>query len=256
MAYRIRREEDLTQPLAVSAGLHSMLLVALLVAVPGHHRVGPWGGPGGSAISVSLVRDLPGIPLPQPEVVTPSPRATTSKGLTRSEPRKELTPKQATPLPRFREEKRQLARRQEPVPEQPQAEVPTQPIPYGAGGPPALPYTAFQLGNTEGGLAFGSDTAFAGRYPWYVESVRRRISSNWLTSTVDPYVRFAPRVVITFDILRDGSVVNIQMLRSSGVASVDRSAVRALRDSSPLDRLPSDYGGGKVAVEFWFDFHR
>jgi outer membrane biosynthesis protein TonB len=46
------------------------------------------------------------------------------------------------------------------------------------------------------------------------------------------------------------------MLQSSGVPSVDRSALRAIRDSSPLDRLPSDYRGGKVAVEFWFDFKR
>jgi TonB family protein len=82
-----------------------------------------------------------------------------------------------------------------------------------------------------------------------VESVRRRISSNWLLSTVDPYVKWAPRAVITFEVTRDGTVLNTQMLQSSGVASVDRSALRAIRDSSPLDRLPSDYRGGKVAVE-------
>jgi TonB family protein len=69
-------------------------------------------------------------------------------------------------------------------------------------------------------------------------------------------VQWAPRAVVTFEILRNGMVVNTQMLQSSGVASVDRSALRAIRDSSPLDRLPSDYRGDKVLVEFWFDFQR
>ncbi len=105
-------------------------------------------------------------------------------------------------------------------------------------------------------MAFGTGGAFGTRYPWYVESVRRRISSNWLLSTIDPYVQWAPRVVITFEILRDGTIVNLQMLRSSGIPSVDRSAIRAIHDSSPLNRLPSDYRGNKVLVEFWFDFQR
>lgn len=105
-------------------------------------------------------------------------------------------------------------------------------------------------------MSFGAGGTFGSRYPWYVESVRRRISSNWLLSTIDPYVQWAPRAVITFEILRSGMVVNIQMLRSSGVPSVDRTAIRAIRDSSPLDRLPSDYQGDKVLVEFWFDFRR
>jgi periplasmic protein TonB len=62
--------------------------------------------------------------------------------------------------------------------------------------------------------------------------------------------------VATFDISRDGSVSNIQITKSSGDASVDTSAVRAIRDASPLDRLPPEYQGSRVSVEFWFDFKR
>jgi protein TonB len=56
--------------------------------------------------------------------------------------------------------------------------------------------------------------------------------------------------------MRDGSVANIQVLRSSGNASVDMSEVRAIRASSPLQPLPGGYSGSYVNVEFWFDFHR
>jgi TonB family protein len=89
-----------------------------------------------------------------------------------------------------------------------------------------------------------------------VEAVQRRISMNWLQSTIDPSIQFAPRVVATFDILRNGTVVNAQILQSSGNASVDRSAMRAILGSNPLQPLPNDYSGSKVSVEFWFDFRR
>jgi TonB family protein len=89
-----------------------------------------------------------------------------------------------------------------------------------------------------------------------VDGVRARVSSNWLQSTVDPSVRWAPRVVFTFEILRDGSIVNAQMMQSSGNASVDNSALRAILGSSPLAPLPSEYSGSNVSVQFWFDFRR
>jgi TonB family protein len=114
-------------------------------------------------------------------------------------------------------------------------------------------------GSSQGGLGFtgaGGGGDFAGRFPWYVEAVRRRISGNWLHSTVDPSIRWAPRAVVSFQVFRDGSVGNIQMLRSSGNTSVDNSAVRAILNSSPLERLPNDYAGSFVIVEFWFDFRR
>jgi TonB family protein len=69
-------------------------------------------------------------------------------------------------------------------------------------------------------------------------------------------VRFAPRAVVIFDILRTGSVTNVQILRSSGIASVDNSAVRAILSSNPVNPLPNEYSGARVSVEFWFDFRR
>jgi protein TonB len=266
MAAERNHRESFKRPLTASVALHAILLLIVLVVAPEAHQRGePWGGPGGGAISVSVVRSLPGIPLPRPEVVTPSRRATESSGLHRREPTREVrrepergreAPRAATELPRFGQEPQRATRPTRPAREEPATEPLPGAIPYGEGGPVALPYTSFQVGGAEGGMAFGEGGAFGSRYPWYVESVRRRISSNWLISTIDPYVQFAPRVVLTFEILRDGSVVNTQMLRSSGIPSVDRSALRAIRDSSPLDRLPSDYRGDKVLVEFWFDFRR
>ena len=252
---------ELKRPLMVSSALHASLLLALLISFPQPQRGEVWGGAGGSAIQVQAVRSLPGVPLPSPPVVTTSKVATDSPGLHKAPAKQparleEPAPK-ATEIPRFGQEPQrraapvQRARREEPVP-------PLAPgaIPSNSAGPPALPYTNFQAGGVAGEMSFGGGGAFGSRYPWYVESVQRRISSNWLLATIDPYVAWAPRAVINFEVLRNGAVMNVQMIQSSGVPSVDRSALRAIQDSSPLDRLPSDYRGDKVMVEFWFEFRR
>jgi protein TonB len=110
-------------------------------------------------------------------------------------------------------------------------------------------------GTTQGGLSFNgvSGGDFGSRFSWYVEAVQRRVSSNWLQSTVDPSLSAAPRVIVVFTILRDGTVTNIQLTRRSNNNSVDTSAVK---DSSPLQALPAAYAGSSVNVEFWFDFKR
>jgi TonB family protein len=56
--------------------------------------------------------------------------------------------------------------------------------------------------------------------------------------------------------LRNGSVTNVQILRSSGNPSVDNSAVRAILSSNPVNPLPNEYAGQRVSVEFWFEFRR
>src|SRR6202007_304425 len=100
---------------------------------------------------------------------------------------------------------------------------------------PALPYTSFAVNNgpSQGGMGFsgpgGGD--FAGRFPSYVDAGRNRIRRNWLRSSVDPSVRWAPRAQFTFQVLKDGTVTNVQMTQSSGNRSVDNSALRATLSS-------------------------
>ncbi len=180
----------------------------------------------------------------------------TTKGLYKNEPAPKTPDESATKLPEFEKHKRRISHPSKVLEDN--TPPPTGAIPYGHGGSPALPYTQFNMGSsTQGGMGFGGPGGdFGKRFPWYVEAVRRRISGNWLQSTIDPGIQFAPRVVVTFQILRDGSTANIQLTRGSANSSVDTSAVRAVRDSSPFERLPSEYAGNNVSVEFWFEFRR
>ena len=254
--------ENLKKPLVWSLGFHMVLFGSLGVSTLLSHRGENWGGAGGdNAVTVGLVAKLPGIMLPRPDAVTTSRVVDETKGLYKSEPPpkpKEIAPDTKT-IPQFKKEKtphyithpsRVL---EDPTPPPPNA------VPYGQGGAPALPYSNFTVGGaTQGGMGFsgpgGGD--FTGHFPAYVDAVRNRISSNWLQSTVDPSVRWAPRSMYTFQILRDGTVTNVQMTTSSGNRSVDNSALRAILNSSPVSPLPSNYSGNIVTVEFWFEFRR
>lgn len=255
----IRPEDGLKRTLGLSALLHAAILSSLLVSNIYSHRGELWGGTGGGSVTIGLVGSVPGIPLPRPDVVTTSRVVDQTKGLYKAEPKPIVPETDATTIPKFEKNKppRYITRPSKTL-ENP-ATPPTNAIPYGEGGAPAVPYTSFSMGaGTQAGLGFSGVGGgnFGTHFPWYVEAVQRRISSNWLQSMVDPSLRFAPRCVVTFQILRDGTATNIQVLQSSGNKSVDTSAVRSVLASSPMDRLPAEYNGTYVSVEFWFEFRR
>lgn len=253
-------------PLIGSIVFHSLLFSGLLVSTILSHKGDSWSGTagGGGSVSVKLVGGSQGIPMPVPEVVTQNRTVDTSKGLYKSEPQpKAPPPTEAKQIPEFTKEKQpHYVTRPSKVFED-NTPPPPNAVPYGGGGSPAVPYgqsfTMGANGATAAGMGMsgpGGGGDFGGRYSWYVDAVRNRVASNWIQSTIDPSVRFAPRAVVSFDILRNGSIANIQVLQTSGNASVDSSAVRAILGSNPVTALPGDYSGSKVSVEFWFDFKR
>jgi len=255
--------QGLKKPFFWSLILHVSLGAFVLVSAVASRQGDTWGGPGGgNSVTVGLVGSLPGVNLPRPDAVTTSRVVDTSKGLYKSEPQpkpKAVEPDTKT-LPEFAKERApHYVTRPSKILED-KTPPPANAVPYGGGGSPALPYSStFTVnGATQGGMGFsgpgGGD--FTGKFPSYVDAVRNRISSNWLQSTVDPSVRWAPRAQFSFQILRDGTVTNIQMMQSSGNRTVDNSALRAIQSSSPMSSLPSNYSGSSVTVEFWFEFRR
>jgi protein TonB len=245
-----------------SVFLHVSLTVLMLVSIWIQRSGDRWGGIGGgdSGVKVNLVSSA-GIPMPRPtnataesEVVDPT------KSLHKEEPKPEPKPPEpktdAAKIPKFEKEK--------PLPKSNPSKIfekktpePENAIP-GKGGSPNLS-TGYSNapGPLSGGIAAtgqgGGD--FAGRYPWYIESVKRAVSQNWMQNTIDPSVRAARRAktTVTFTINRDGSVRNIRISESSGNRSMDDSAQRALLAIDHFPALPADYSGSYVDVIFDFD---
>lgn len=246
--------------LAWSAALHGAftLSIVLYAWIGGSGRGSNWGaGGGGSAMGVSLVSN---VPLPANPVQTQNVLATESKGVSQSKPQPQVEEKEAIPIPEKNAKKK-------PPPKQPTAterKPPPQPVeeasnvvPFGEGGPVSGPYSMFTAGAAKGGFGFnGGGGDFGSRFSWYVRVVNQKVSENWLKYEVDPRIANANRVYVTFDIDRSGRPSHVQIEQTSGVPSLDMSAVRALQRIDTFGPLPPDYSGSKVSVEFWFDYKR
>jgi len=243
-----------------SVYLHLSLTVLMLFGVWIQRSGDPWGGIGGggnSSVKVNLVSSA-GIPMPQPSNVTESEVVDPTKTLHKEEPKpKEPEPKtDAAKIPKFEKEK--------PLPPSNRSKIFENKTPEaenaipGRGGSPNLPSGyANTPGPLNGGIAATGEGGanFAGRYPWYVESMKRAISQNWMQTTIDPAVRAArkAKTTLTFTINRDGSVKNIRLAVSSGNRSMDDSTQRALLGIDHFPPLPPDYSGRYVDVTFDFD---
>src|SRR5713101_9653175 len=152
--------ESLKKPLMWSVVFHGLLFGSLTVSTIYSHRGDVWGSAGGGdgAVSVGLVAKLPGIMLPRPDVITQSQVVDTTKGLYKAEPPKPQ-PKEIEPdvkkIPEFAKAKTpKIISRPSKVFED-KTPPPTNAVPYGQGGSPALPYSQFTMnGTTQGGIGF------------------------------------------------------------------------------------------------------
>jgi protein TonB len=250
----------LGRPIALSAGLHiafAGLLILFGFILP-NRRGDVWGGGGaGEAMGVSLVST---IPLPANAVQTQNVVANESKGLTKSKPLEKENEPDAIPIPdkntKTKSKPVVSASKTKPQPTPP-PETESNEVPYGQGGPVSGPYGTFSVSGAKGGFGFqGGGGDFGSTYAWYVRVVQQKVSENWLKYLIDPNIHQANRVYLLFDINRSGQPTNVQVEQSSGVPSLDQSAVRAIQRIDTFGPLPPAYAGNKVTVEFWFDYKK
>lgn len=107
-----------------------------------------------------------------------------------------------------------------------------------------------------GGVGIGTGTPLGSRFGAYADLIKRRIAEKWRTNDIDPNIRTANLVSVTFDILRDGSVRNIRVSQRSGIMPLDYSAQRAVQEASPFPPLPREFERESANVEFQFQLQR
>jgi periplasmic protein TonB len=244
--------------LAWSAGLHVGITAALLVysAVFYGTSGGTWGaGGGGEAIGATLVST---VPIAANAEQTQNVLANESKGLSKSQDKIEEKEPDAIEIQgknaKIKPKKPETAAKEKAKPE---PEEETNQVAFGEGGPVSGPYGTFSAAGAKGGFGFtGGGGDFGTRFAWYVQGVQRVVSQNWLKYEIDPSIKSSERVYVTFDVGRDGRPSNVQVEQSSGVPSLDISAVRAIQRIDTFGALPPEYSGNKVSVEFWFDYKK
>ena len=245
--------EQWKKPVLLSVGFHGLLVVAIFVAgyvMNPHGSANDWGLHEGDAVTAQLVSAS--IPIPRQEQ-SDNIVANDSKGVTQTVPQPKpaetedgisikgkVTPPKHIDKPPI--ETRVRPPRPMPTPETA--------VPQGEGGPVSGPYGSVTTANYKGGFSF-HDADFGSLYGWYVDAVKGRVKSNWLTYELDPRIKAQHRGYVEFDILRDGSPTNVHVAQSSGVPAIDTSAVRAIQRIDSFGKLPK---GDRVTVEFWFDY--
>jgi protein TonB len=206
-------------------------LTVVLVFIPELHR-----GPRfpHDATVVELVGALPGsrpeaavaAPTPQPQPEPPAPQP----------PKEGVTVQTEEPKPA--PEKKPEKKAEKPT----ETATPPQPQPQTATAPAETDEQAAPSGDVAGSAATGASvsaleiggTAFA----WYRSSVANALYGHWRRPVVS---RIAEpiEVRVAFEIMRDGNVRGLRIEESSGVPTLDRSALRAVSDATPLPALPS-----------------
>src|SRR5215469_18436696 len=194
-ALALPRDVSLKRYFFRSVFFHALLIAAVFGAAYFNHPGADWGGVGSKSngsVKVNLVSPA-GLPMPKEENVTESKVVDPTKSLNKEDPkpRPPEPVKDATPIRKFEKEKPLPPSRKSRILENKTVE-PDNAIP-GHGGTPNIPTGYSQNPGASSGVAAvgqgGGD--FAGRYPWYVDSMRTRIQQNWDQNTIDAAVRAA-----------------------------------------------------------------
>jgi periplasmic protein TonB len=243
------------KPLLVSLGFHALVGLGIFsLGFVLEQRGSDWGTNQGESMSVQLVAAA-AVPIPHAEE-SANVVANESKGVTETPPSpKPVETEDGISIPghvikpKIEKAVPEANVRPRPMP------TPEAAVPYGQGGPVSGPYGAFTAPHTNGGFSI-QNSDFGSRFSWYVQKVNRTVSDRWYQVEIDPRVSNARRVYLTFDIDRSGTPSNVRVEQTSGVPSLDQSAMRALQRIDTFGPLPPEYTGSKVSVEFWFDYQR
>jgi TonB family protein len=106
-----------------------------------------------------------------------------------------------------------------------------------------------QGGNTDTDAAIQFDSKGVDFGDW-LRRFEVRVRRNWLIPKAAE--TFHGRVVITFNVHRNGALTEIQVVKVSGIDSFDSAAFIALKLSNPVDPLPAGYPDDKVLFTVTF----
>jgi TonB family protein len=121
---------------------------------------------------------------------------------------------------------------------------------------PQVSNPLFSAAPGSGRIGTGPNTTLGTRFAGYAQQIQQLVSQKWRTGDVDARVQTAPTVIATFDLMRDGSIRNLQLLQKSGIPSLDFSVQRAIMDASPFPPIPPGFDRNSAHVEFWFELKR
>lgn len=90
-------------------------------------------------------------------------------------------------------------------------------------------------------------------FGWWLRRFVAQVKSNWFIPNSAAIV--PGRVVITFNVHRNGFITDVSVLKTSGHRALDQAAVNALRTSNPTVPLPAEYPDDKAFFTVTFIYN-
>jgi protein TonB len=240
IAEREHLDAGLSTPVVVSLGAHVLLAAAAILAPLLMPRAPVLQVADGFA--VELPRGGGGVPqapapppAAQPRPPEPAPAA----------PPKVLKPPTEAPKPNAlpEPESRRRAPRREPAPAAAATPEPKATPASGSGTAGATP--GLEFGPPGPGVPTGTSTGG----DWYLAGVQQKI---WMLWNQQIKSGFDHPVGVTFTILADGSVTDVDVTQPSGAALLDMAAKRAILNAAPFGPLPREYETNRKTIQAIF----
>ena len=252
----------------LSAAAHSLLLLVIIInpSLPKPARKdmihyitlnmpGGGGGGGGGAVTAAPTTELG-----PTEVKKDSLRdLTTLQKLPADEPKSQMRYPVEKPKkePAKKPEKKAAFTKPDASPKPAVKETPAGAGRQAAVGSGGTGLTIGLGGAGEGGGAGGGFPGDLGisnfPYMYYLREIQYKIQSNWFTSLVDPGVSGSFHVDVYFRISKDGSISTVEIKESSGLKTLDQSAVRAVMQSAKFGPLPPGYEDEYLGIYLRFE---
>jgi TonB family protein len=83
----------------------------------------------------------------------------------------------------------------------------------------------------------------------YTDYIKNDVLNNWTVPQELPDYSS----IVVFRVARDGRLLNLKLIKSSGNKTVDNASIRAINDSAPFKPLPENYTNDYVDIKFNFD---
>ncbi len=88
--------------------------------------------------------------------------------------------------------------------------------------------------------------------PW-LRRFKNQVERNWIVPTAA--MTYRGRVVIQFNVLRNGTIIDLNVVQPAGYPSLTSSALNALKLSNPTAALPPEYPADRVFFTVTFHYN-
>jgi len=254
------QKESLGKPFTGAFLLHAAVIGGLVgYAWIGAHRES-FGDPnaGGLAVGIDAVKSIP-LPHSGPEnpVAHDTQSEVPQQPVKQEKAQKEPPPpKDAIPLKSKNAKQLRAKIETQPQPKRFKSFEEIDPNRLVAKQAPVVSNPMFSEMSGAGRVGTGANTTLGSRFGEYSGRIQQLVTQKWRTGDVDPSIRTAPQVIVSFDIHRDGSISTPRIVQRSGITTLDFSAQRAILDAGPFPPLPQAFDRSSATFEIVFELKR